>query len=59
MAHDILIVDDESDIRMLIAGILEDDGYQTRSAGDSTSALGSIRTRSSRGSMACTGSFGR
>ena len=27
MAHDILIVDDEADIRMLIAGILEDEGY--------------------------------
>jgi two-component system nitrogen regulation response regulator NtrX len=36
MAHDILIVDDEADIRMLIAGILEDDGHQTRNAGNST-----------------------
>ena len=32
MAHDILIVDDEADIRMLIGGILEDEGYQTRGA---------------------------
>ena len=30
MALDVLIVDDEADIRMLIGGILEDDGYQTR-----------------------------
>ena len=30
MAHDILIVDDEADIRMLIAGILEDEGMKTR-----------------------------
>ena len=45
MAHDILIVDDEADIRMLIGGILEDDGHQTRGAGDSTSALEAIRAR--------------
>ena len=32
MAHDILIVDDEADIRMLIAGILKDEGYATRQA---------------------------
>ena len=32
MAHDILIVDDEVDIRTQIAGILEDCGYQTRQA---------------------------
>lgn len=45
MAHDILIVDDEADIRALTSGILEDEGYQTRGAGDSTSALGSIESR--------------
>jgi len=45
MAHDILIVDDEADIRMLISGILEDDGHQSRVAAESTSALESIRTR--------------
>jgi two-component system nitrogen regulation response regulator NtrX len=45
MAHDILIVDDEADIRMLIGGILEDDGHQTRAAADSTATLDSIRTR--------------
>jgi two-component system nitrogen regulation response regulator NtrX len=45
MAHDILIVDDEADIRMLISGILEDDGHQTRAAADSTATLESIRTR--------------
>ena len=27
MAHDILVVDDETDIREMIAGILDDDGY--------------------------------
>ena len=37
MARDILIVDDEADIRMLIGGILSDEGYQTRAAGDSAS----------------------
>ncbi len=45
MAHDVLIVDDEADIRMLIAGILQDEGYQTREAGDSTTALARIRQR--------------
>jgi len=45
MAHDILIVDDEADIRMLIGGILEDDGHQTRGAADSTAALEAIHTR--------------
>jgi two-component system nitrogen regulation response regulator NtrX len=45
MAHDILIVDDEADIRMLIGGILEDDGYHTRGAADSTAALDAIHTR--------------
>jgi two-component system, NtrC family, nitrogen regulation response regulator NtrX len=45
MAHDILIVDDEADIRMLTAGILEDEGYQTREAANSTDALGSIEMR--------------
>jgi two-component system, NtrC family, nitrogen regulation response regulator NtrX len=45
MAHDILIVDDEADIRMLISGILEDDGHQTRVAADSTATIEAIRTR--------------
>jgi two-component system nitrogen regulation response regulator NtrX len=39
MAHDILIVDDEADIRRLIAGILQDEGYGTREAADGRSAL--------------------
>src|SRR5918911_1548145 len=45
MAHDILIVDDEADIRMLIAGVLKDEGYATREAGDSGEALAAIQTR--------------
>ena len=45
MAHDILVVDDEADIRMLIGGILEDEGYQTRQAGDADEALSSLRLR--------------
>ena len=39
MSHDILIVDDEKDIRLLVAGILEDEGYHPRVAGDSGTAL--------------------
>lgn len=45
MASDILIVDDESDIRDLISGILSDEGYETRVAGDADSALDAIRRR--------------
>ena len=39
MAHDILIVDDEPDIRLLIDGILCDEGYDTRGAPDSDGAI--------------------
>ena len=39
MSHDILIVDDEQDICLLVAGILKDEGYLPRVAGDSTAAL--------------------
>ena len=39
MALDILVVDDEHDIRELVAGVLSDEGYACRTAGDSTSAL--------------------
>lgn len=45
MAHDILIVDDEADIRTMIAGILEDEGYATRQAGDSGAALEAMQRR--------------
>ncbi|MEG8029451.1 sigma-54 dependent transcriptional regulator [Sphingomonas aerolata] len=45
MALDILVVDDERDIRELVAGVLEDEGYQTRDAGDSDAALEAIAAR--------------
>ena len=45
MANEILIVDDEPDIRMLIEGILEDEGYTVRQAGDSDAALAAFRMR--------------
>jgi two-component system nitrogen regulation response regulator NtrX len=45
MAHDILIVDDEADIRGLIADILQDEGYGTRTAGDADSALREVKQR--------------
>ena len=45
MASDILIIDDEADIRELVAGILEDEGYKTRTARDSDSALSAIGSR--------------
>jgi two-component system nitrogen regulation response regulator NtrX len=45
MAHDVLIVDDEADIRLLISGVLEDEGYTTRQVGDAESALQEVRTR--------------
>jgi two-component system nitrogen regulation response regulator NtrX len=45
MASDILIVDDEVDIRELISGLLSDEGYETRIAGNSTQALEAVRQR--------------
>jgi two-component system nitrogen regulation response regulator NtrX len=45
MARDILIVDDEADIRELIAGILSDEGYQTRLAGTDVQALAAVASR--------------
>ncbi len=45
MAHDILIVDDEADIRMLIAGVLKDEGYATREAADSAETLRELQAR--------------
>jgi len=43
--HDILIVDDQNDIRLLAAGILQDEGHQTREAIDCQTALESIESR--------------
>jgi two-component system nitrogen regulation response regulator NtrX len=45
MAADILIVDDEADIRELVSGILEDEGHRTRLARDSDEALRIIEER--------------
>ena len=42
MALDILIVDDERDIRELVAGVLSDEGYECRTAADSSSALDAV-----------------
>jgi two-component system nitrogen regulation response regulator NtrX len=42
---EILIVDDEEDIRDLIAGILKDEGYETRVAGDCDAAIAAVRQR--------------
>jgi two-component system, NtrC family, nitrogen regulation response regulator NtrX len=45
MKHDILIVDDEVDIRALIAGLLQDEGFETREAGHSDEALAEVEKR--------------
>jgi two-component system nitrogen regulation response regulator NtrX len=45
MALDILVVDDEPDIRDLICGVLEDEGYTTRAAADSDAALAAVNER--------------
>ncbi len=45
MAQEILVVDDETDIRELVGGILEDEGYAVRTAGDAEQALDAIRKR--------------
>ncbi len=45
MALDILIVDDEQDIRELVAGVIEDEGYQTRTAANSDETLAALSER--------------
>jgi len=45
MSIDILVVDDEEDIRELVAGILEDEGFSPRTARDAGSALAAVRER--------------
>jgi two-component system nitrogen regulation response regulator NtrX len=45
MATDILIVDDEADIRELVSGILEDEGHGARTARDSDEALAAVVAR--------------
>ena len=45
MAADVLVVDDEADIRDLVAGILSDEGYAVRTANDSESALAAVKSR--------------
>jgi two-component system nitrogen regulation response regulator NtrX len=45
MTEDILIVDDEADIRTLVSGILEDEGYEAREAGDSEETFAAVGIR--------------
>ena len=45
MATDILIVDDETDIREIVSGILSDEGHGTRTARNSDEALAAIEAR--------------
>jgi two-component system nitrogen regulation response regulator NtrX len=45
MGADILIVDDEADIRDLVAGILEDEGHKARTAGDADACFEAITQR--------------
>src|SRR3954452_17691705 len=45
MALEVLVVDDEADIRELVSGVLEDEGYAVRSAADSGAALEAVEDR--------------
>jgi len=45
MALDILIVDDEADIRELVAGVLGDEGFETRTAANAEGALAALAER--------------
>jgi len=45
MKHNILIVDDEVDIRSLLAGLLQDEGFETREAANSDAALVEVEKR--------------
>ena len=42
MSLEVLVVDDEADIRELVSGVLEDEGYEVRSAPDSDTTLAAI-----------------
>ena len=53
LASEILVVDDEEDIRDLIAGILGDEGYETRVAADSDTALNAVRQRRPQRATRC------
>jgi two-component system nitrogen regulation response regulator NtrX len=45
MALEVLVVDDEADIRELVSGVLEDEGYAVRTAADSSQSLDAIEDR--------------
>lgn len=45
MKSDVLIVEDEDDIRAMICGILEDEGYEVRAAATSDAALEAVKSR--------------
>ena len=45
MALEVLVVDDEADIRDLVSGVLEDEGYAVRAAADSTQTLEAVEER--------------
>jgi two-component system nitrogen regulation response regulator NtrX len=45
MALEVLVVDDEADIRELVSGVLEDEGYAVRAAADSGGALEAVEDR--------------
>lgn len=45
MSLDVLVVDDEADIRSLIAGVLEDEGYRPRVAANSDETLAALAER--------------
>src|SRR5207245_10641900 len=45
MALEVLVVDDEADIRELVSGVLEDEGYAVRTAADSTQTLEAVEER--------------
>ena len=48
MSAEILVVDDEADIRELVGGILQDEGYTVRTAGNSSDTLAAVRARAPR-----------
>ncbi|MEL6360084.1 MAG: sigma-54 dependent transcriptional regulator [Pseudomonadota bacterium] len=45
MSIDILVVDDEADIRDLVSGILEDEGFEPRTAANSSAVMDALRER--------------
>ena len=59
MTNEILVIDDNSDIRKLISGILEDKGFKIREAANFDQAISEVNKKSTYANTALNRSFKR